>query len=230
MVEGKIWELGHEPKNVQVRITEGEDSVQLIELMDAEGAFLRVEAPAKNPEEGTGEDSRPGAEMGSETEEGEALWTQLEEAHAQNEDLERQVRQLRTQLDRAQARISELWGQQCAQVSDFDRQLSEAEAEIECLRAESSGSCPSTPQESKTHMHVDSSTVHVRPSTVPSSSRRQGKAPPVEPFNGESEAMRLEDWLSTLERAATWNDWTEEDRLLQLAGYLRDRGHCKSGS
>ena len=42
--------------------------------MDAEGAFLRVEAPAKNPEEGTGEDSRPGAETGSETEEGEALW------------------------------------------------------------------------------------------------------------------------------------------------------------
>ena len=108
MVEGKIRELGHEPKNVQVRITEGEDSAQLIELTDAEGAFLRVEAPAKNPEEGTGEDSRPGAETGSETEEGEALQTQLEEARAQNEDLERQVHHLRIQLDRAQARISEL--------------------------------------------------------------------------------------------------------------------------
>ena len=72
-------------------------------------------------------------------------------------------------------------------------------------------------------MHVDSSTVHVRPSPVPSGSRRWGKAPPVEPFNGESEAMRLEDWLPTLERAATWNDWTEEDRLLQLAGHLRGR-------
>ena len=42
--------------------------------MDAEGAFLRVEVPAKKPEEGTGEDSQPGAETGSKTEEGEALW------------------------------------------------------------------------------------------------------------------------------------------------------------
>ena len=63
-------------------------------------------------------------------------------------------------------------------------------------------------------MHGDSSTVHVRPNTIPSSSRRWGKAPPVEPFSGESEAMRSEEWLPTLERAATWNDWTEEDRLL----------------
>jgi len=32
MVEGKIQGLGHEPKNVQVRTTEGEDSARLIEL------------------------------------------------------------------------------------------------------------------------------------------------------------------------------------------------------
>ena len=57
MVEGQIQGLGHEPRNVQVRITEGEDSAQLIKLLDAEGAFLWVEVPAKNPEEGTGENS-----------------------------------------------------------------------------------------------------------------------------------------------------------------------------
>ena len=37
---------------------------------------------------------------------------------------------------------------------------------------------------------------------LPSSSRRRVKAPPVELFNGESEAMRLEDWLPALERKA----------------------------
>lgn len=57
MVEDRIQRLGHEPRNVQVRITEGEDSVQLIDLMDAEGTFLRVEMPAENLEERTGEDS-----------------------------------------------------------------------------------------------------------------------------------------------------------------------------
>ena len=56
----------------------------MIELTEAEGAFLRVEIPAENPEESTGEDSRSGAEMGDEDEESEALRTQLEEAHAQN--------------------------------------------------------------------------------------------------------------------------------------------------
>ena len=56
MVEDRIQRLGHEPRNVQVRITEGEDSAQVIELMDAQGAFLWVEMPADNPEKGTAED------------------------------------------------------------------------------------------------------------------------------------------------------------------------------
>ena len=45
----------------------------------------------------------------------------------------------------------------------------------------------------------------------------------MEPFNGENDAIRLDDWLPALERAATWNGWSEEDRLLQLAGHLRGR-------
>ena len=218
MVEAKIEEQGHEPRNVQVRISEREDSTQLIELMDAEGAFLQVEVPAEEPEGDPEGGSRPGAETGDETEEGEALRTQLEEARAQNENLESQVCQLRAQLDRAKARISELWRQQCAQVSDFDRQLGELEAEVESLRAGSHLSM-STPREPETRVHIDSSTVHASSST----SKRRGKALPVEPFSGEMEAVRLDDWLPALERAATWNDWTEEDRLLQLAGHLRGR-------
>ena len=64
MVGGRVQEQGHEPRNNHFRITEGEDSAQLIELMDAEGAFLQMEVPAENPEESPGEDSRPGAEAG----------------------------------------------------------------------------------------------------------------------------------------------------------------------
>ena len=33
----------------------------------------------------------------------------------------------------------------------------------------------------------------------------------------------MDDWLPTLERAAVWNNWSEEERLLQLAGHLRGR-------
>eukprot|EP00731_Ephydatia_muelleri_P011030 Em0005g1616a len=32
-----------------------------------------------------------------------------------------------------------------------------------------------------------------------------------------------EDWLSTFERASTWNGWSESEKLLQLAGHLRGK-------
>ena len=35
--------------------------------------------------------------------------------------------------------------------------------------------------------------------------------------------MCIDDWLPALERASTWNGWTEEERLMQLAGHLRGR-------
>ncbi|XP_064398966.1 uncharacterized protein LOC135345475 [Halichondria panicea] len=53
--------------------------------------------------------------------------------------------------------------------------------------------------------------------------RRSGRAPPVDPFTGENEETRFEDWLPTLERAATWNRWSSEEQLMQLAGHLRGK-------
>jgi len=52
---------------------------------------------------------------------------------------------------------------------------------------------------------------------------RRGKAPPVDPFTGDDVEVRLEDWLPTLERASSWNGWSEDERLMQLAGHLRGR-------
>ena len=52
---------------------------------------------------------------------------------------------------------------------------------------------------------------------------RRDKAPPVEPFSGETQGITLEDWLPALQRAAEWNQWTEQDTLIQLAGHLRGR-------
>ena len=51
---------------------------------------------------------------------------------------------------------------------------------------------------------------------------RRGKAPPVDSFTAENKEIRLDDWLPTLDRAATWNGWSE-GRLIQLAGHLRGR-------
>ena len=58
---------------------------------------------------------------------------------------------------------------------------------------------------------------------VTSGQIRRGKAPPVECFSGEDADMTWDDWLATLERAATWNAWNEGEKLLQLAGYLKGK-------
>ena len=52
---------------------------------------------------------------------------------------------------------------------------------------------------------------------------RVGKAPPVDTFTGENCDVLWEDWLPTFERAAHWNNWSEDEKLLQLAGYLRKK-------
>ena len=33
----------------------------------------------------------------------------------------------------------------------------------------------------------------------------------------------MDDWLLTLEHAAVWNGWSDSEKLMQLAGYLRGR-------
>ena len=53
--------------------------------------------------------------------------------------------------------------------------------------------------------------------------QRRGKAPSIDPFTAEDPEIRFDDWLPTLERAAAWNGWSEEETLMQLAGYLRNR-------
>ncbi len=125
MLEGKLEGLGHEPRNVQVRLDE--DS---IELMDAEGGvFLQIEVPAE--EDPAEEDGHEGS--------GD-LRAQLDEACSLNECLRREVSELKIRLAKANTKVKELWGQQCTLLVEFDEQLAEAEAKIEHLRAAGTGS------------------------------------------------------------------------------------------
>jgi len=50
----------------------------------------------------------------------------------------------------------------------------------------------------------------------------RGKAPPVDAYNayGSDPEVHFDDWLTTLEQAAQWNNWSDEERLLQLAGHF----------
>ena len=60
-----------------------------------------------------------------------------------------------------------------------------------------------------------------RASAYYSSTEPPRKASPIDPFNGEDLEIHLEDWLPSLERDRIWNDWTEDQLMLQLAGHLK---------
>ena len=45
----------------------------------------------------------------------------------------------------------------------------------------------------------------------------------MEPYTGENPDILWEEWLPMFERAASWNGWTEQDKLLQLAGHLHGK-------
>ena len=66
-------------------------------------------------------------------------------------------------------------------------------------------------------------TVTAAPGGNNQSQCRRGKAPPIDEFTGEDSRITFDDWLPILERAATWNGWTQDELLMQLAGYLRGR-------
>lgn len=65
-------------------------------------------------------------------------------------------------------------------------------------------------------------TGHATQDTPLFRSARRGKAPPVNPFDGESLDVLFEDWIPSLRRAE-WNGWSERETLIQLAGHLRGR-------
>ena len=43
---------------------------------------------------------------------------------------------------------------------------------------------------------------------------RWGKAPPIDAFDGEHAGITFDDWLPTLQRAAVWNGWSEDESLM----------------
>lgn len=46
----------------------------------------------------------------------------------------------------------------------------------------------------------------------------------MDPFTGDPKGeLNFDDWLPTLERVVKWNQWMEEELLLQLAVHLRGR-------
>ena len=108
------------------------------------------------------------------------------------------------------ARIKEMWCGNCEYVAEVDKELTEKDAKIAALKerlsqTEGSGEVKPSTQARNTSNTTEPSILapaHVQ-ADVESQPVRQGKAPPVDPFTGETLEILLDDWLPTLQRAAT---------------------------
>ena len=157
------------------------------------------------------------------------LQTKLEESTPEGS-----VEGLISELKKEKERFRQAWKLNCEHVAEQDALLTTKEGEIETLQrqleelrggvgdhaaTESTTSVPTSPHPPPSSRSSERTTR----TDVPSGETRRGKAPPILPFSGESFDMQLDDWLPSLERASTWNGWSDGDKLLQFAGHLTGR-------
>ena len=240
LVEGKLaTDKGVEVSSVQVVAHETPQLATKLWLVDSEGIVLETSAVREisepraalaHPESEELHQLR--GELASALEEAAHLRRDFEEEPEEGtaSALAAQVAELQEALAAEKKRAKEQWKWSCSQVSDLDALVATKEDEITRLQLELSGSrrvrlvSPHRPTEEEDEREsTHTSSPGPRPVPDPPHKPRRGKAPPVDPFSGESDEVQLDDWLPALERAASWNEWSEEDRLLQLAGHLRKK-------
>ena len=231
VIEGRLEELGQNSMNTQVRILDDK-----LDLVGADGPFLEVPFEEK-PNLLIGELDYAQDYMESGGRSGiVALREELSEANDRIRELTNQVESLQAELGAGKARILELWKLNCSQLNVFDDALTTKDAEIERLQTlvadlpcgDTTGNvaCLATPSPGLT-LHAatgGASDAAAGFSFMPGGRvLRRGKAPPVSSFTGEDVECQMDEWLPSLERASVWNNWTEEEKLLQLAGHLQGR-------
>ena len=253
MIDGKLVEDGEDPMSVQVVQIETEEGVTIeLRNPDGYFLTMRPEADTAVDDKAGAESGDRGdvrLRGGSETaspvlSEDDTdprvthLQLQIARMTEQNAALTDEVSELKKGITGEKARYRELWRINCEQLRERDDLIAERDGEIEVLktriaRLESStiiASASSFPgRDPPPDAHSPISSTRGIPLEVPSPTMvetpalRRGKAPPIDPFDGETGSVSFEDWLPTLQRAAVWNNWSDNDCLVQLAGHLRKK-------
>ena len=118
-------------------------------------------------------------------------------------------------------------------MGEFDEVLAARDAEISQLKSELIARRDTrATSPSETSSIPDTVSVPTVTGSTTTREARRGRAPPINLFSGEDPEIHLDDWLPSLRRASQWNNWTNEEQLIQLAGHLKGRliqlaGHLK---
>ena len=241
MVDGKLADKGREPKNVLVIIeretTEAEEPGR-VQLHDNEGAFLEAEllTTTETPVSSDISESEAVSPLAVETDdrtcdreatltaERDQLVAVVERYRTELESSRAERERAKTKIEGIKKRLKEVWKMNCDQSILYDEELAAKETEIAELHrrlsvAPSTCSCRSSMEITE----AGESRLRHSPTVGIGAGPRRGKAPPVDSFSGDDGVTCFDDWLPSLERAASWNAWTDEEKLLQLAGHLRWR-------
>ena len=251
IVEGKLREMDKNPTEVQVIVQGSDDDNGTLFLINDEGVILTVEAVIDSHVTGDEVESNAGSRSALRSEHvSRSSSTEPSELEATIEELRLaldgeehksavqliELTSVREALTREKQKVKRMWRQRCEQLLTHEDQQEAKDAEIRALKMELARL--RVPRErvsehSTTPVHNPVTVTNVGDSTAPerlqgetagrTRTSRVGKAPPVDTFTGENCDVLWEDWLPTFERAAHWNNWSEDEKLLQLAGYLRKK-------
>jgi hypothetical protein len=247
-IEGSLAE--REDPTIQVAVQETSQIETVLWLVDSDGPFLQT-APSHRDSKESGESEHAYQQLLESHEKlSDELTTarqQLEEeclktaelhaeleAHTAEEPSVQagEVERLREELEKEKDKRKQVWKTSCEQVAEQDTLLASKDDviaalqhDLEALRARLvQPPCEGDDERGSLPLPSVSAEAPVVPPLPTRATRaRRGKAPPVQSFSGENIEVQLDDWLPALKRASLWNDWSEEDLLLQLAGYLKGR-------
>lgn len=157
-----------------------------------------------------------------------SMESEEEKAASVVEEKDAEIEKLNDDVQKAKRRSKEVWRINCDQFLLHDEEIAAKDAEIAELKSKllmAVGMPPKDgPPSSRPARDEGMSATPVKPlskTPPPTSVRvsgdlspRRGKAPPVDSFSGDNELVRFDDWLPSLGRAALWNNWPSEEKLL----------------
>ena len=245
LIEGKLIEMEHEPKNVQVILQgKGKDDYKLF-LVDDNGIIssfthtrdhyehvisqpvgmnVSIESSVA-PRETDSKLECLQRELEMQSEELTSIREQLhmvqlalEEEKQKSLDHVERIKELQQSLAKERQKAKRFWREKCDQqlahedaLEKKDDEINRLSRQLQCVKDEDKKF--DTPLTNDRREEI---------LDVPTVSRR-GKAPPVHLFTGEGSDELWDEWLSTFKGSAEWNNWSDAECLLQLAGHLRGK-------
>ena len=147
----------------------------------------------------------------------------LQNEQQKGQQRESELGEAKAALEKEKRRVKRIWREKCDLQLPHEDAMDAKDVEIARLKA---------------RLLAVTLPAAANPRTVPSPGDRRvdetslvplrhGKAPPIDSFSAEGLDEQWDEWLPTFERAAEWNNWSDTECLLQLAGHLRGKARQK---